>query len=73
MRKLEGLKWCELTENEKQNLYRIAYVDKDNVDRETGVCIVDFGEDLAIPGIVHYGEERELIIDDNAILYNPLG
>ena len=74
MRNLEGLKWKELTEKEKQNLYKVAYVDKDNVDIKTGECIVDFGEDLSISGKVVYGyEEDELLIDDNAVLYNPLG
>ncbi len=74
MRNLEGLKWKELTEKEKQNLYKVAYVDKDNVDIKTGECIVDFGEGLSILGKVVYGyEEDELLIDDSAVLYNPLG
>ena len=74
MRNLEGLKWKELTEKEKQNLYKVAYVDKDNVDIKTGECIVDFGESLSISGKVVYGyEEDELLIDDSAVLYNPLG
>lgn len=73
MRKLEGLKWGELTEEEKRNLYIIANVDKDNVDEKTGECIVDFDEDLAIAGKVVYGEEQDdLIINDDAILYNPI-
>ena len=74
MRNLQGLKWGDLTEQEKQNLYMVAYVDKDNVDTRTGECIVDFREDLSIIGKVIYSyEEDELIIDDDAILYNPLG
>ena len=73
MRKLQGLKWGELTEQEKQNLYVVGYVDRDNVDNKTGECIVDFGEDLAILGRVIYGEEQDIIIDEDAILYDPRG
>ena len=72
MKNLVGLKWKELAESEKQNLYMVAYVDRDNVDAKTGECIVDFGEDLAISGVVIYGEDQDIIIDDNSILYNPI-
>ena len=71
MRNLEGLKWKELTEKEKQNLYKVAYVDKDNVDIKTGECIVDFGEGLSISGKVVYGyEEDELLMGDEVITKN---
>ena len=73
MRKLQGLKWGELTEQEKQNLYVVGYVDRDTVDNKTGECIVDFGEDLAILGRVIYSEEQDIIIDEDAILYDTRG
>lgn len=71
MRKLHGLKWGDLTESEKEKIYFVAFVDKDNVD-ECGNCIIDIDDDLAIRGRVIYGEEQEIIIEDNAIFYNPL-
>ena len=74
MRKFQGLKWFELTEEEKHYLYNTAIIDKDYIDTKTGICIVDFREDLSIIGRIIRGiEEDELIIDDNAILYNPVG
>ena len=35
MRKLQGLKWKELTSEEQEKLYFIGFVDKDNVDDES--------------------------------------
>ena len=72
MRDLIGLKWGDLTENEKNKLYIIANVDIDNVDVYSGECIVDFTENLAIKGIVTYGEEQSIYIYVNSIFYNPI-
>lgn len=72
MRNLLGLKWGDLTEVEKNDLYIIANVDIENVDAYSGDCIVDFSETLAINGVITYGEEQTLYIDDNSIFYNPI-
>lgn len=68
-----GRKWGALTDEERKNLLMIGNV-YDNV--KEGDCIVDFGEDLSITGKVikeFKDEYGQLIIDDDAVFYNPLG
>ena len=71
MRNLKGLQWKELTEGEKEKLYLTAYVDSDNIDLDTGECIIDFNDSLSISGIIKQGEEQEIIIDNESVLYDP--
>lgn len=44
-------------------------VDKDNVDSETGLCIVDFSEPFNILSIEGKIIDNELVIDDEALIY----
>ncbi len=65
----EGMKWSEVKELLEGNII----VDRDNVDKVTGGCIVDFkGEysNLSINGkIVDTDEEIIVKIDDEEIIY----
>lgn len=60
---------------EVKGLVKGTNVDKDNLDRETGLCTVDLigGEfdGWAVVGRVVDGDYYEVIIDDEAIVYNP--
>jgi hypothetical protein len=60
---------------EVKGLVKGTNVDKDNLDRETGLCTVDLigGEfdGWAVAGRVVDGDYYEVIIDDEAIVYNP--
>lgn len=72
MSKLVGIKWGRL-EKETQDwlLEDCNCVDGrtgNNID--DGECIVDLTEDLSVPGKIVDGE---LVIDDNAKIYNPTG
>lgn len=58
------------------NFERDLYVDKDNLDKITGSCTVDFIDGkfkgMSVAGkVVDNGEYEEIIIDDEAIVYNP--
>ena len=60
---------------EVKGLVKGINVDKDNLDKETGLCTVDLigGEfdGWAVAGKVVDGDYEEVIIDDEAIVYNP--
>ena len=58
------------------NFERDLYVDKDNLDKVTGLCTVDFIDGkfkgMSVAGkVVNNGEYEEITIDDEAIVYNP--
>lgn len=68
-----GKRWGDLTEEEQDKLLFIGNV-WDNV--KEGECIVDFTEELSIGGRVvkEFADEwGTLVIDDNAVFYNPQG
>ena len=64
------------TWKEVKGLIKGTNVDKDNLDKETGLCIVDLigGEfdGWAVAGKVDLNSDyTDVIIDDKAIVYNP--
>lgn len=66
MNKLVGVRWSDLSEATKEDLLSRTFCE------EVGECIVDLTSDLSIAGsIIDNGEGKELIIDDDAIIYNP--
>ena len=62
---LHGVIWKDLNEETKQELLSNANV-WDNV--KEGDCIIDLTEKYSIEGEIKDGE---IIINDNAIIYNP--
>lgn len=71
----ESLK-MKKTWKEIKELVKEMNVDKDNVDKVTGECIVDLiggkYDGWAVAGKVNLdGEYKEITIDDNAVVYNP--
>ena len=62
---LHGVIWKDLNEETKQELLSNANV-WDNV--KEGECIIDLTEEFSIEGEIINGE---IIINDNAIIYNP--
>ena len=71
MSKLVGIKWGRL-ENETQDwlLEKANCVDGDGNNVENGECIVDLTDNLSIAGEI---VNDELIINDDAVIYNPIG
>lgn len=70
-RDYEGMKWNELTESEKEELLRTANaIDgrTGNNMKEDGECIIDLEYPFSVPGRL---EDGEIIIDDEAVIYNP--
>ena len=66
MNKLVGVRWGDLLENTKEDLLSRAFY------KGIGECIVDLTSDLAVTGeVIDNGEEKELIINDDSIIYNP--
>lgn len=66
MNKLIGVRWGDLKEETKEDLLSRAFCEG------VGECIVDLTSDLSVAGtIIDNGEEKEIIIDDDAIIYNP--
>lgn len=66
MNKLVGVRWGDLSEEIKSKLLERAFYEG------TGELIVDFNENLSVAGeIIDNGEEKELVIKDDAIIYNP--
>ena len=66
MNKLVGVKWGDLSEITKVDLLSRAFCEG------VGKCIVDLTNELSVEGeIVDTGEEKEIIINDDAIIYNP--
>ena len=73
-RKLEGLKWKELTEEEKKDLLKDANaVDEMGNDvKESGEYTIDLKYPYSVPGRVSIeNEETNIEIDENAVIYNP--
>lgn len=69
MNKLLGVRWGDLKEETKSDLLTNANI-WDEVTE--GPCIVDLTEDLSVEGtIIDNEEEKEIIINDDAIIYNP--
>lgn len=69
MHKLVGVRWGDLREETREFL-----LENSNIWEEIkeGECIVDLTTDLSVVGeVVDNGEEKEIIIDDDAIIYNP--
>ncbi|MCI9071139.1 helix-turn-helix domain-containing protein [Clostridium sp.] len=67
MNKLVGVKWGDLREETREFLLENSWR-----EIKEGECIVDLTEDLSISGkAVNTGEEIEIVIDDEAIIYNP--
>ena len=62
---LHGVIWKDLNEETKQELLSNANV-WDNV--KEGECIIDLTEKFSIEGEIINGE---IIINDNAVIYNP--
>gem|GEM_PF-1501154 len=72
MKNYIGMKWSELTEEEKEELLRRSNVDNDNVDKRTGECIVDLTDTLSVEGRRIFENDEEIInVDDDAVIYNP--
>ena len=69
MKNFEGMKWGELTTNEKEMLLKNANcVDATGNDTDEGECIVDLTEEYSVGGNII---DDEIIIDDNAVIYYP--
>lgn len=66
MNKIVGVRWGDLSEVTKEDLLSRAFCEG------VGECIVDLTSDLSVAGtIIDNGEEKELVINDDAIIYNP--
>ena len=66
MNKLVGVRWGDLSEVTKEDLLSRAFCEG------VGECIVDLTSDLSVAGTkIDNGEEKELVINDDAIIYNP--
>lgn len=66
---LEGRKWGELTENEREYLLKETNtVDATGNNVKNGECIIDMADNLSVFGII---KNDELIINDEEIIYNP--
>ena len=72
MKNYDGLKWKELTEEEKQEMLKDAnFVDETgNNIKESGECIIDLKHPYSIAGRVDVDEDI-IVIDDDAVIYNP--
>lgn len=77
-KKMEVLKMKRIFKEIKGqvNFEKDLYVDKDNLDKVTGLCTIDFIDGkfkgMSVAGkVVDNGEYEEIIIDDEAIVYNP--
>ena len=70
MKKLLGIKWCELSVDEKFNLLINAHVWS---DIKEGVCIFDLTEDYSVNGEIKISPtgDIEYLIKDEAKIYNP--
>lgn len=69
MNKLVGVRWGYLKEETREFLLENLNIWE---EIKEGECIVDLTEDLSIRGkAVNTGEEIEIVIDDEAIIYNP--
>lgn len=66
MEKLIGVKWGDLSEETREFLLEKAFYEG------TGACVIDLTENLSVAATVVRDEEVEIIIDDEAILYDPV-
>ena len=67
----EGKKWKELSESEREKLLKTANPINGitgNDMRQDGECIIDLEYPFSIPGRL---EDGEIVIDDEAVIYNP--
>ena len=65
MKKIIGKKWGQLTEVQQYELLSKANV-WDNI--KEGDCILDFDENLSVGASI---VNDEIVVDDDAILYDP--
>lgn len=67
---LPGTKWGDLSKKQKEKLLKNANcINAINGEKiQEGECVVDLTNDLSINGEITNGE---IIINDNAIIYNP--
>lgn len=67
MNKLVGVRWGDLNEETREFLLENSWR-----EIKEGECIVDLTANLSVIGeAVNTGEEIEIVIDDEAIIYNP--
>lgn len=70
MKDLKGMKWAELSNEEKEELLisasTIDGITGNNMT-EDGECIIDLTEVLSVLGKI---EDGELVVDDESIIYN---
>lgn len=67
----DGIKWKELSEMEQERFLKTAHpIDgrTGNDMRQDGECIIDLDYPFSVPGRL---EDGEIIIDDEAVIYNP--
>jgi hypothetical protein len=67
---LEGKKWSDLSKESQEKLLLIARAWN---TKEPGKCIIDFENlEFSIAGYIEVRkDENEIIIDNNAIFYDP--
>lgn len=73
MKNYVGKSWGSLTDAEKKELGGDA-IDARTCDKpqKSGECIVDLAGGLSVQGFFERGEDEDIIIIDNdAIIYNP--
>lgn len=73
MKDFTGKKWCEITDDEREELLELARPINgiNGAKAELGECILDFlGYNFSIKGLLM---SDEIIIDDDAVFYNPIG
>lgn len=72
MYKYTGKQWRDISTDERKYLLSIATCTDGRTGEEAddGECIVDFIDTLSVSGRI---EDYNIIIDDEAILYNPRG
>lgn len=62
MRDVRGMRWGQLTDEERALFMDQAYVDKEKIDEKTGGCVVHFENGLACIGTIRK-EEEHIVID----------
>lgn len=72
LKNLVGKKWGELTHEEKESLKISGYYPETRLEIGEHQIIVDFENGLSVAGtLVVTEDEVEIVIDDQAIIYNP--
>ena len=67
----EGKKWKELSESEQERLLRTANAIDGRTGNDMGQdgeCIIDLEYPFSVAGRL---EDGEIVIDDEAVIYNP--